>query len=546
MLYNALRIDSSENACARFTSRRFDARLVRKAGRIRRDRAAIAAICVVLSSYVDGKCGTRHRVFIITLADVHILTFRHLVNATMISVFLAYTVCSTLAQRIDETTCRVASSAALRVPMITSEWSILAPSSRYQSSFTTITNNSVIRVLPTPTVDVPLAAIEYRLPTPPAFSSNMWAYDVVYSVAQAAKNTSSSRLGLGAWHTIGFDWGEPGDALDLTSIRYSTGGNEPGSVPRPYTTLMRFAGDGDCATPNDDSRCAFVEWQNMTTPDTQGETRQMKYRFILDEAHMYPVRVQSNFGEVKYEERFASARIPVPIGAARRPPARLVLVVSATGLLVFHMNISVVELDCPSSSSTTRLSVSTQSSTSTMRQSAAESLSQSTERDTATPSLVESRQAIASTRRSTDSSSSDVTSDTVSITSPPMAPSSLAGDDRQKTIDSITQRIDTANWTANVVSVVVCTVGSVGLVIVCAFVAIRVRKSESWQKWYHANLTRHQTQVVTASQIYGPITFATDPPTVVYEKLPPSSVYATVPSPSDSKIYDSPTSPFVN
>ena len=127
-----------------------------------------------------------------------------------------------------------------------------------------------------------------------------------------------------------------------------------------------------------------------------------------------------------------------------------------------------------------------------------------------------------------------------------MAPSSLAGDDRRKTIDLITQRIDAANWTANVVSALVCTVGTVGLVCLCVFVAIRVRKSESWQKWYHANLSRHRTPVVTASQIYGPITFATDPPAVVYEKLPPSSVYATVPSLSESKIYESPTSPFVN
>lgn len=536
-----MRIDNSETR-ARFTSRRFNAGLIRKAGRIRRDRAATAAICVVLSSDVDGKCGTRHRDFIITVADVHILTFYQLVNAAMFSILLVYAASSVSAQPIDESTCRVASSTALRVPEVTADWTILAPSSRYQTSFMASTNNSLIRVMATPTVETPLAAIEYRLPAPSAFalSRNAWAYDIEYGVVQGATNTSSSRLGLGAWHTIGFDWGESGDAPNLTSIRYSTGGNDPGSVPRPYTTLMRFTDDGDCAALDDVSQCAFIEWQNKTTPDTRGELRQMNYRFILDEARMYPARVQSNFVAAEHEARFAKAQISAPTDAVRRPPTRLVLVMSATGVLIFHMKISVVELDCPPSSSTT-----TQASIGTTRQSTITSLSQSTNRDTATASLVESRELTTSTQRSADSLS-DATTDSAPVTPPPTAPSSLVSAEQRKPVESISHRINAANRDAEIASIVGYTISIVVVVFLCAFSVIRVRKSESWQKWYNANISRPAAPVATASQIYGPITFATDPPIVVYEQMPPTSIYATVPPMSEPKIYDSPTSPLVN
>lgn len=478
-------------------------------------------------------------------------------KVAMLSILLACAAL-TLAQLFDESTCRVASAAALRAPEVTSDWTILAPSSRYQTSFVTSTNNSLVRVIAAPTTDVPFAAIEYRLPAPADFalSRNIWVYDVDYSVSQGARNDSSSRLGLGVWHAIGFDWGAPGDALNLTSIRYSTGGNEIGSVPRPYTTLMRFTGGSDCETPNDNLLCAFVEWQNKTTPDTRGELRQMNYRFILDNAHMYPTRVRSSFGTVEYEPRFVNARISVPTGASRRPPTRLVLVVSATGFSLFHPKLSVVELDCPPSSSTTQSTIGT--SAPTERDTASSDAERvqlpdttaSTRRNTDTLSdakiTTDSVATPPSSRRDTDTPSNvKITTDSVATTSPPMAPSSLDSA-HQRTVDSISQRIATANQEAQIASFVTYTVGILVIVFVCIFGAMRVQKSESWKKWYNANVSRQVTRAATASQIYGPITFATDPPTVVYEQLPPTSVYASVTPISEQKTYDSPTSPFVN
>lgn len=440
------------------------------------------------------------------------------------------------------------------------EWRQLQAGSAYAVDATLAMNASILRLLATPSSQSPISGFEYTLPRHSGASGagSAWLYDLNYTFAQNVNNRSCVGS-LGAWHVVGFDWGAPGSAPNLTAVRFASGATDARGVMRVSGATCRIR-DVDIACPLDgglnSSVCDSFLWPTRAVPDVGGELRVARYQFLFDGHLLHPTSVQTEFGEQRGSQL---ERAAVAAPEAWRAPTRLVYLSTCSVFLLFQFKLARVELGCPaeSVSSTSETTTGATASSSTqpsqpLRSDGDTSSSTQERRATASQSTLSANVATTGSQRSTSASSTQTATAALPTT-------------RLGAIDPVTEPADTAAWSQAVAIGVGVSIGLlVGLG--CPWLCYAMRTASRWGSLSEKKHVGDPTSATALSccvpvesvavavgdpapsaqnSIYGPIDPSASRGPITYDVVMPqtrTSQYGPVPAPQKSD-YDQPESP---